>query len=291
TAFADFFVADGVHDRLQTSWEYRPIAGGHRKQVRAFIVLFGRRRGVRRFSFIIAGSLLVAASNAAPPAKPTTLPSSTQRATTQLSPTWELITGDGYAIGAPAGMQPVANLPPGAVMLRQIQSVSLPGWVNIDAPIQIILGIESFPQVRQTPEEGAASLSRAARSNVRAEFIGTDRSEAVKLSDGSSAQLLTIEFIERHRRTIQMKLFARGADGGGWVVTAFVVGHETNPLMTKDSMIVAWVANCMQSLCFNRARFDGELLDSSARQFLARCQRLAEATTAPSTTQPAPTGG
>ena len=66
--------------------------------------------------------------------------------------------------------------------------------------------------------------------------------ETIKLSDGTEAMLLKVEFIkDGNRRSLQMKLVAKDTDSNAWIVSGHLVGGKESKWPTADSSLAKWL--------------------------------------------------
>lgn len=133
-----------------------------------------------------------------------------------------------------------------------------------------------YPGTKQKPDEGAKALAKAAKSNPRLEVIGQEVIENVTFGDGTTAALLTTEFLkDGSRRSLQMKLLAVDADSNGRVVSGFLVGGKESKVPSKDSAAAQWLRACLTSFCFDRTKLDEAPL-AEASQKLRANERTAQ---------------
>ena len=127
------------------------------------------------------------------------------------------------------------------VLFRQGDGIGVPPVDETGSPLQIGLTVERFPNTKQSPKEGAEALLKNAKRSGRLELV-SNAMEDITLADGTTAVLLTTEFIkEKHRRSLQMKLVTKDKDGNGWVTSAFLVGGKDSQWPTKDSAPATWL--------------------------------------------------
>jgi hypothetical protein len=86
--------------------------------------------------------------------------------------------------------------------------------------------------------------------------------ENMRLSDGTEATLLRLEFFKgERRRSLQMKLIAKDKNSTVWIVSGTLVGGKESRLPTPESAMAMWLAAHMTSLTFDPAKLDGDKLN------------------------------
>jgi hypothetical protein len=169
---------------------------------------------------------------------------------------WEKVSGDGYAIAVPAGWRTFDMGGP-MMLFRQGDGIGVPVVDETGAPIQIGLTVEKFVRTTDTLEEGAKKMARNAKNNPRLKLVGEEKTEPLKLADGTDAMLVTTRFIkEQTRGSLQMKMVVKDQASNGWVVSGFLVSGKDSKVPVEGSPLAMWLRAHVVSFCFDGAKVD-----------------------------------
>ena len=186
--------------------------------------------------------------------KPVDLPSSVKESGRIES--GEPYVGQGFALVIPPGWRNITELASGNRKLYlNGDGIGVPAMDETGAPLQVGMMVEMWANTKDSLEKGVESLISNARRNRRLEFVNEAKVDSYRLNDGTSAALLTMEFIkEGSRRSLQMKLLAKDSNSSGWIVSAFVVGGKDSTIPTADSTVVKLLRAHVTSFCFDPAK-------------------------------------
>lgn len=141
---------------------------------------------------------------------------------------------------------------PGIVLYLQGDGIGVPLVDETGDPIQIGLTIERYVNQKGTALEGARQNAAAAKRNPRLEPVKDPSVEEIKLSDGTPAAYLSVEFIkEGSRRSLQQKVFAKDANSTGWVAIGWIVCGKDSELLEKVPQLPRLLRAHIESLCFD----------------------------------------
>ncbi|MEX0716796.1 MAG: hypothetical protein WD066_09420 [Planctomycetaceae bacterium] len=149
-------------------------------------------------------------------------------------------------------------------LYRQGDGIGVPAVDETDAPLQIGMTVEKFRPAKETIDEIANGLAERAKKVRRLELVGEETVEAVELSDGTAASLLTVEFIkDGSRRSLQMKLVAKDPNGNVWIASGQLVGGKESKWPTADSDLADWLKAHLTSFCLDPEKFDAEKIQAA----------------------------
>lgn len=170
---------------------------------------------------------------------------------------WELVAVGPGKIAVPKGWRSFDNIQPRMVLYRGGDGIGVPALDETKAPLQIGLTVEKFPGAKESIKDIMDSLAQQAKKAPRLELVGTESVEAIKLSDGTEALLLTAEFIkEGGRRSLQMKMVVKDADSTAWIVSGHLVGGKASKWPTPEGSLAKWLRAHLTSLSWEAKKFD-----------------------------------
>lgn len=197
--------------------------------------------------------LLTAASLLAAPATP-----STDR--------WDVATTGTVSVGVPKGWRKMDGIRPDMLIFRQGDGIGVPIVDETKAPLQIGLTVEKFAPSEDSTEAIARKTAKTALSDPRMTIAEDETIEAITLSDHTGATFLTKPlFKSTHRRSLQMKLFAKDYAGNTWVISGYIVGARDSQLPTPKSPLAIWLRAHLESATFSGKGIDPKSLEATYR--------------------------
>lgn len=180
---------------------------------------------------------------------------------------WDVAAAGEARIAVPKGWRRLDNPTRHMLAMWQGDGKGVPLLEDAGSPLQIGLTVERFPASESSLKEIVNGLVTDASSNPRLELVGEPSTETVTLSDGREAMLLTAEFIkERRRRSLQMKLVAKGADSTVWTASGYLVGGKQSKWPTAESGLAKWLRAHVLSLSLDREKFNPAPLESAYKE-------------------------
>jgi hypothetical protein len=168
--------------------------------------------------FLLCAVVFTSMLQAAEPAKLTTEPYKDADLTIQVPKGWRL-------------------MKPGGKFLFHLtgDGIQLPA-TDGTAPLQAGMSVEKYPNTKEPVTAGAASLVKAASAGGAFKPSEPGKVDAVKLSDGNPAALITMQGVKNGTRTsLQLKLLTKGEGDTGYVVSAWLVGAPGSKIATASS--------------------------------------------------------
>ncbi len=167
---------------------------------------------------------------------------------------WKVVKDREYVIAVPKGWRtlPLAVKP--YVLYLNGDGLGAPAMDETGSPIQIGMTLERWGKTKGTAMEGAKVS--AARRNPRLQPLQKTEVKPLKIADGTEVAFLRAFFRKDGRRkSLQMKLYAKDANGTGWVVSAWIVTGLKSKFIDSNEPLVKALRAHMTSLCFDEARF------------------------------------
>jgi hypothetical protein len=173
---------------------------------------------------------------------------SIEKAPPSISP-WEVAKAGPLSVAVPRGWRNLDGVRPNIPVFRQGDGIGIPALDDTGEPLQAGLVVEELTRAKGSLREVAADILAGVKRDSRLKPIADSRVESVKLSDSTDALFLTSFFLkEGHRRSVQLKLIARGSDSRTWMVSGFLVGGEASAWCTPKSDMSKWLRAHLQSL-------------------------------------------
>lgn len=167
-------------------------------------------------------------------------------------------------IAVPKGWRDSKKLGPNIVLFRGGDGIGVPAFDETRAPLQIGLTVEKFADAKEPLKSIMNDLVEAAKKAPRLELVGKETVETIRLSDGTEAMLLKVEFIkEGRRRSLQMKLVAKDAGSNAWIVSGHLVGGKESRWPTTDSTLAKWLEAHVRSFTLEATKFDAEKVNAA----------------------------
>lgn len=183
---------------------------------------------------------------------------------------WEIVTAGTLALAVPKGWRSFDGIQPAIVIYRQGDGIGVPLFDETEAPVQIGLTVERFPVSQKSLEVIAAETAKGAERDPRLKRVKKDQSESITLTDQTIGVFTTSEFIKSSvRRSLQMKLFMKTADGSVWVVSGYIVGGKDSSWPAPGSSLGVWLRAHMVSVTLTGKEIDGPALESAYRKLAA----------------------
>jgi hypothetical protein len=194
---------------------------------------------------------------------------------------WQRVEGKGYAIYAPKGWRKMGFDMPNIPLYMNGDGIGAPAVDETGQPIQIGLDVERFRHQKGAAMDAAKRNLKNVDRNRRLQRIGKGSVTPLRLSDGTDAALLTVEFYkDRTRRSCVQKVFALDRKSTGWVVTAWIVCGRDSRFVKACPWAATRLRAHITSLCFDARKLTDERLRAA--------YSLAEKPTRPAT-KPSPT--
>jgi hypothetical protein len=177
---------------------------------------------------------------------------------------WEVVSFSHVRIAVPRGWRSFDGIKPHMPLYRQGDGIGVPALDETNAPLQIGLTVEKFPNTKESVDEIVSGLAENAKKVPRLELVGKESVETIELSDGTEAMLLKMEFIkERRRRSLQLKLVAKDTDSNAWIVSGHLVGGKESTWPTADSSLAKWLQTHLTSFSLDEEKFDTEKVEAA----------------------------
>lgn len=162
-----------------------------------------------------------------------------------------------FSLAVPAGWRELELMPGKYVLYLSGDGVGAPLMDETGQPIQTGLAVERYPETKATPAQGAAHNLKRLAAEEGFRILGEGEVLPLKLSDGTPAVLLSVEFLrtDKDRRCRYEKLFTVTGDGTGWVVTAWIVTGDRSLFAQKHAHVVQRLRAHAVSLCFDPAKY------------------------------------
>ncbi len=126
-------------------------------------------------------------------------------------------------------------------------------------PIQVGLTIEPYPNQKGNVLDGARRNVAAIDRNPDLKRVGEPVYKEFKLSDGTPAVLVAVEFIkEKTRRSSYQKVFVVDKDSTGWVLSAWIVAGKDSDFAAKNPAITNILQAHVCSFCLDKDKLDVE---------------------------------
>lgn len=170
---------------------------------------------------------------------------------------WEVEHSEEFSVAVPRGWRRFP-LPAASRPLHLIgDGIGLPALDDTEQPLQAGFMVERFAATEEPAATGAKENLNGLKTSPLFEILGEPTVQEVKLSDGTPAALLTVEFLrkDKNRKSHFMKLFAKDQNSVGWVVTAFLVAGKDSQFATKHPEIPRRLKAQVLSFCFDKAKF------------------------------------
>jgi hypothetical protein len=162
---------------------------------------------------------------------------------------WEVATSGPASLAVPKAWRNMDGLRPNMLLFRQGDGLRIPVQDDTGAPLQAGLVLEQLPAAMGSLRDVATDVIAAAKKDPRLQPSGTPTIESVKLVDATEAVFVTVVFVkEQSRRSLQMKLIARGADARTWMVSGFLVGGKDSRWCAPGSDLAKWLRAHIASL-------------------------------------------
>jgi hypothetical protein len=159
------------------------------------------------------------------------------------------------------------GLTPRILVFRQGDGIGIPAHDDTGQPLQAGLVLEQLTDAKGSLSEVAAGVIAGARKDARLKPLADSTVEPVKLSDATDAVLLTSVFLkEGNRRSVQLKVIARGPDSRTWMVSGYLVGGKDSRWCTPGSNMANWLRAHLLSLRLAPGNLDEKALREAYRR-------------------------
>lgn len=183
--------------------------------------------------------------------------STTQKSVPDDGKPFEIVRIDTAALAVPKNWRTLPARSRQMLMVRSGDGIGVPATDEAGEPLQIGLTVERFPAGKDPLDVGVEQLLKSAQANPRLEIVGKESTEKLKLTDGTEAVLVTMEFVkEESRRSLQIKLLVKDAKDDGWIVSGFLVGGKESKLPTAKSDLSQWLRTSIVSFCLDATKID-----------------------------------
>lgn len=177
---------------------------------------------------------------------------------------WEVVAVGSGKLAVPKSWRNLDGIQPRLVIYRQGDGIGVPRVDETDSPLQIGLIVEKLPASKESVKEIMDRLAEQAKKVPRLELVGKESIEDLKLVDGVAAKVLTAEFIkEGSRRSLQMKLVVKDADGTAWIVSGHLVGGKDSKWPKPDSKYAKWLRAHLTSLSLDAEKFAKDRIEAA----------------------------
>jgi hypothetical protein len=186
--------------------------------------------------------------------------------TTPTSAPWEVAAVGPASLAVPRGWRKLDGLRPNTLLFRQGDGIGLPAQDDTGQPLQAGLVLEQLTDAKGSLKEVGAGIIAGAKKDARLKPTEESIVEPVKLSDSTDAIFVTSVFLkEGHRRSLQLKLIARGPDARTWMVSGFLVGGKDSRWCTPGSEMARWLRVHLMSLRLTPGNVDEKPLRAAYR--------------------------
>ena len=186
--------------------------------------------------------------------------------TTATSVPWEVAATGPASLAVPRGWRVLDGLRPNTVLFRQGDGIGIPAQDDTGEPLQAGLVLEQLTDAKGTLREVAADVIAGAKKDARLKPTADSTIEPMKLSDSTDAVVVTSVFLkEGQRRSLQLKLIARGSDSRTWMVSGFLVGGKDSRWCTPGSEMAKWLRVHLTSLRLTPGNVDEKPLREAYR--------------------------
>lgn len=180
-------------------------------------------------------------------------------------PQFEKHSAGGLAMFIPSGWRNLDELP-GPLYLNGDGLLTPPA--DKDGPIQVGIAIERYPNQRGAAIEGARQNLAAGKNNPRLRTLGEGMVEQIKLTDGTDAAYLSIEFIkDGSRRSLQQKVFAKDGNSTGYVILGWIVTAKDSRFLDDHPQAAALLRAYLQSLVFDESKLSDVAVRAASAKF------------------------
>jgi len=158
------------------------------------------------------------------------------------------------------------GLRPNMLVFRQGDGIGIPATDDTGAPLQAGLVLEQLPTAKGSLRDVANDVIAGAAKDPRLSPLAKPTIESVKLADGTDAVFVMAAFNkEGSRRSLQLKLIARGADARTWMVSGFLVGGKGSRWCAPGSDLASWLRVHLMSLRLTPGGVDEKPLRAAYR--------------------------
>jgi hypothetical protein len=169
--------------------------------------------------------------------------------TTPSGAPWEVAAAGAASLAVPKGWRKLDGFRANTLLFRQGDGIGIPAEDDTGEPLQAGLVLEELTDARGGIREVAAGVIAGAKKDARLKPVADSTIEPVELSDSTKAVVVTSVFLkEGHRRSLQLKLIARGSDARTWMVSGFLVGGKDSRWCAPGSELAKWIRAHLMSL-------------------------------------------
>lgn len=168
---------------------------------------------------------------------------------------WEVVQIDAARIAVPRGWRSLDVIKPPVFRVGDGMGM-LPPTDETGSPLQSGMSVALEPGTKESLQQVVADLVEGAKHQRDLRLV-SHTVESLKLADGTEAALLKTLFVkDGSRRSLQMKLVAKGADSTLWIVSGHVVGGGESEWPLPESGLPKWLAAHLTSLALDGTKFD-----------------------------------
>jgi hypothetical protein len=177
---------------------------------------------------------------------------------------WEAIAVGPGKLAIPKGWHNFRGIRPPMIIYRIGDGIGIPLVDETGAPLQMGMTVVKRLAAKGSATEIMDGLVEEAKQAPRLELVGEATVEDVTLADGTTAKLLTAEFIkEGRRRSLQLKLVAKDGQGTAWIVSGFLVSGKESQWPKPGSKYAGWLRAHVASLSLDAEKFDSGPVDAA----------------------------
>jgi hypothetical protein len=187
--------------------------------------------------------------------------------TTPANLLWEVAAVGPASLAVPTGWRKLDGLRPNTLLFRQGDGIGIPAQDDTGEPLQAGLVLEQLADAKGSLRDVAAAVIAGAKKDARLKLTVDSTIEPVKLSDSTDAVVVTSVFLkEGHRRSLQLKVIARGSDSRVWMVSGFLVGGKDSRWCGPGSELAKWLRVHLMSLRLSPGNVDERPLREAYRR-------------------------
>jgi hypothetical protein len=179
---------------------------------------------------------------------------------------WEVAAAGPASLAVPTGWRKLDGIRPNTLLFRQGDGIGIPAQDDTGEPLQAGLVLEQLADAKGSLREVAAGVIAGAKKDARLKLTADPTIEPVKLSDSTDAIVVTSVFLkDGSRRSLQLKLIARGSDSRTWMVSGFLVGGKDSRWCAPGSELAKWLRVHLMSLRLTPGKVDEKPLREAYR--------------------------